>query len=122
MQEATGMYIRTNFVPLRMIVGQKEPVNLHVAVTNKTDAPRAYSVNVKAPSKFGFDKAGLMGDKRIRIGFVGPSETKTAIFSVYGKFNTPSGLYDMDVVIREHDQRFDKVVSVERAVATLRVE
>lgn len=122
MYEESNMYIRTNFVPLRMISGQKEPVNLHIAVTNKTDAPRGYSVNVKAPSKFGFDRAGLMGEKRIRIGFIAPGQTKTAVFNIYGKFILPAGLYNLDVTIREHDQRFDKVAGIERSVATLRVE
>ena len=121
MYDDATMYIRTNFVPLRMIIGQKEPVNLHIAVTNKTESPRGYSVNIKAPSKFSFDKSGLMGEKRIRIGFIPAQGTKTAVFNIYGKFNVPEGLYDMDVVVREHDQRFDKVAGVERAVATLRV-
>jgi hypothetical protein len=117
-----NVVIRTNFVPLRMISGQKDPVNLQVAITNKTKMLRGYSVSVKAPSKFGFDKSGLMSEKRVRIGFIPPMGTKTAVFSIFGKFSVPSGLYDMDVVVREHEQRYDKVTAMQSAVATLRVE
>jgi len=105
MYDDSNMYIRTNFVPLRMIVGQKDPVNLHIAVTNKTDEARGYSITVKAPSKFGFDRSGLMGERRIRVGYVSSQETKTAVFNIYGKHGLKSGLYDLDVTIREHDQR-----------------
>lgn len=113
--------VRTSFIPIRMVSGQKEPVALHVEITNKSNEPRGYSVSVKVPSKFGFDRACLMGEKRVRIGLVNPNETKTAIFNIYGKFNVPPGLYDLDVVVRAHAERFDKVVAQDQVVATLRV-
>lgn len=121
-QMESNMYVRTGFTPLRMISGQKEPVTLQVSITNRSESSRGYSVNVKAPSKFSFDRTGLMADKRVRIGFIPSKETKTASFNLYGKIGLPKGLYDMDVIIREHRTRFDQVDAQKKVTATLRVE
>ncbi|MCD6414879.1 MAG: hypothetical protein J7L23_04625 [Candidatus Diapherotrites archaeon] len=114
--------IRTSFIPIRMISGQREPVSLQVEVTNKSREPRGYSVSVKVPSRFGFDRACLMGEKRVRIGLINPGEAKNAVFTIYSKFNVPAGLYNLDIVVRSHAERFDKVLDQENMTATLRVE
>ena len=120
--EKGEMYVRTSFTPIRMIAGQKEPVALAVEVRNKSNRTKSYSVAVKVPFAFGFDRSGLMREHRIRIKDVNPERAKEAVFSIYGKFNIKPGFYDFDVIVREHDERFDKVVDQQHFEAKLRVE
>ena len=120
--EKGEMYVRTSFTPIRMIAGQKEPVALAVEVRNKSNRTKNYSVSVKVPFVFGFDKSGLMREHRIRIKSVNPARAKEAVFNIYGKFNITPGFYDFDVIVREHDERFDKVVDQQHFNAKLRVE
>ncbi len=65
--EKGEMYVRTSFTPIRMVAGQKDSVALGIQVTNKGDMVHNYSVSVKVPFAFGFDKSGLMREHRIRI-------------------------------------------------------
>lgn len=116
------MYVRTSFTPIRMIAGQKDPVALGVQVRNKGARTKNYSVTVKVPFAFGFDKAGLMRDHRVRIKSVNPNQAKEAMFTIFGKFNVTPGFYDFDVVVREHDERFDKITDQQHYDAKLRVE
>jgi hypothetical protein len=122
MMEEDAMNVKTSFVPLRMIVGQKEPVNLHVDVKNLSRKPKSYSISAKVPSKLGFDRSGLMLEKRIRLGGVPPGKTESAVFSIYGKFGLKQGFYDVELLIREHEDRFDKQLSQAKVTSTLRVE
>ncbi|MCK4327216.1 MAG: hypothetical protein KAW41_01940 [Candidatus Diapherotrites archaeon] len=121
-QKDNGMYVRTSFLPIRMIVGQKEPVSLGVEVRNRGRQTKSYSVSVKVPFAFGFDRSGLMREHRIRIKNVDPTKKKEAKFSIYGKFNITPGFYDFDVIVREHDERFDKITDQQHFPARLRVE
>ncbi|MFC2175276.1 hypothetical protein ACFLQ2_05460 [archaeon] len=117
-----SMYVRTSFLPIRMIAGQKDPVSLGVEVRNRGKATRSYSVSVKVPFAFGFDRSGLMRDHRIRIKNVDPTKKKEALFSIFSKFNVKPGFYDFDVIVREHDERFDKVTDQQHCTTRLRVE
>jgi len=117
------MYVRTSFTPIRMISGQKDPVALGVQVTNRSDAKKSYTVIVKAPMAFGFDRSGLLREHRARIKNVDMGKGKEAVFSVYGKFNLQKGFYAFDVTVLEHkDERFDKPMATEQSKANLRVE
>jgi len=114
--------VRTSFTPIRMISGSKEPVNFSVEVKNKTQQTRNYSISVKLNTHFGLDISLLMKEKRIRVMNVGPGQSKDAVFQMYGRYNLDPGFYDSTVVVREHAERFDKVLKEERTKATLRVE
>ncbi len=121
--EAGEMYVRTSFTPIRMIVGQKDPVSLAIEVRNKGNKTKNYSVSVKVPFVFGFDKSGLMREHRIRIKSIDPSKAKEAVFSIYGKYGLKTGFYNFEVIIREHDEaRFDKITDQQIFTAKLRVE
>lgn len=113
--------VRTSFMPIRMVAGQKEPVALHVEVRNRTGTSKNYSVSLKVPFVFGFDMPGLMREKRIRMKTVHPKESKDAIFKVYAKAHIEPGIYKFGVTVREHDERFDKELSMERYDSELRV-
>lgn len=116
-------YVRTSFTPIRMIAGQKDPIALAVEVRNKSTKTKSYSITVKVPFVFGFDKTGLMREHRIRIKNVNPNQAKEAIFSIYGKYGLKPGFYDFDVVVREHDDvRFDKIIDQQQFTVKLRVE
>jgi len=105
-----------------MISGSREPVNLNVEVKNNTQQIKNYSISIKLNTFFGLDISMLMKEKRIRVMNVGPGQSKDAIFQVYGRYNLDPGFYDSTVVVREHADRFDKVLKEERTKATLRVE
>lgn len=121
--EKGEMYVRTSFTPIRMISGQKDPVALGIQVSNRGERTRCYSVSVKVPFAFGFDRSGLMREHRVRIKNVNPGGAKEAVFNIYGKFNLQPGFYPFDVIVREHaDERFDKITDQQQFEAKLRVE
>jgi uncharacterized membrane protein len=104
-----------------MLVGQKAPIALAVEVRNKGELLRNYTVSVRAPTKFGFDTSGFVSTHRIRIKSVKPGDAKDAVFNIYGKYGLQAGNYDFDILIREHDERFDKTLDQASVVTSLRV-
>ena len=97
------------FVPIRMIAGQMEPVNLNIHLINKFNEPKLVSVIVKIPPSFGFDKAGIVTEKRERLGELKPGEERRLNFPIYGKFGTRPGKYMIEVKILVHKDRYDKI-------------
>lgn len=97
------------FTPIRMISGQREPVNLNIYLINKFSEPVLVSVIAKVPASFGFDKAIIVSEKRERIGLIEPGEEKIVNFPIYGKFGTRPGKYPVQVRILIHGERYDKI-------------
>ncbi|MBN3037328.1 MAG: hypothetical protein JW834_02690 [Candidatus Diapherotrites archaeon] len=120
-EEFDTMQVRTSFTPIRMMAAENQPVVMHVEVRNKSAINKNYSVTLKLPSELGFDAAFVMKEKRVRIANVEPNRAKDAVFTVFGKRRIQPGMYDMSVVVREHDERFDKSQKKEECKATLRV-
>ncbi len=123
MKNAKTMKVRTNFNPLRMMVGQKKPVQLNVEIKNKTSGTKSYSVLTKVPSFFGFDRSGLIRNKRKRAKRVKGKGKRKVTFDIYGKPGLSKGLYSIDIVVREHEKdRLDKTNEKVEHSETLRVE
>ena len=115
-------HVRTSFTPIRMMSGSRDPVSLSVEVRNKTKSLRNYTLTVKLNTRFGLDPSLLMREKHIRMLNVSPGQAKDAVFSVYGRYNLEPGFYQSTIVVREHANRFDRVLAEDRVIATLRVE
>jgi uncharacterized membrane protein len=124
MQNVVSMstYVRTGFTPLRLIAGQQTPIMLGVEIRNKADAQRNYSITVKTPTQFAFGEEMVFREERKRIEGVAPLGSKEATFRIRPKFNVQPGFYDFEIVVRAHDDRFDKVVEETKTFAKLRVE
>lgn len=120
--EDRRMYVRSVFTPLRLMAGNRDPVSLAVYVANKSDGVRNYSVTVKVPTTFGFDRTGMMHDQRNRIRAVQPGQTGETAFTIYGKFSVKHGFYPFSILVREHDERFDKTFDEKVLVTKLRIE
>jgi uncharacterized membrane protein len=122
-KERPNTGVRSSFSPIRMIVGQKDPVKLAVEVANKDDHAKVYSVSVKLPFSFGFDKVGLMRENRKRVGYVNANSRVDVSFPIYGRYGLKPGLYDIDVLVRHHESdRYDKTVDEIPHTTQLRVE
>jgi len=116
------MYVRTSFNPIRMMAGQKEPVHLTVEIKNKDDKIRNYSLTVKSPTLFGFDEGRVFKENRARVPDVEPGKAKDVIFTIFAKTAVKPGFYNFDIVVREHDERFDRKLGEQRLTTKLRVE
>ncbi len=116
------MKIRTSFLPIRMVIEQKQPVTLNVEVKNTEESKRNYTVVVSLPGKLGFDRAGLEREHRIRLYDLEPGAWGEAKFKIWPKFGLKPGMYNIEVYVREHPEgRFDKDLSISRVEAQLRV-
>lgn len=116
------MKVRTNYLPIRLVIEQKAPVTLNVSIKNTEESPRNFSVVVSLPGRLGFDRAGLEREKRMRIREVLPGEWGEAKFHIYPKIGLKPGIYDIDVYVREHPiGRFDKDITIVKTTAPLRV-
>jgi len=115
------MIIKTRFTPIRMIVGQKDPVTLDVVLKNNSTEEVLSTVIVKLPSGLGFDLSGITREKRQRIDYVKPNEDKTVSFRIYPRHNVEEGQYPVTVSILTHPGRYDKTDSTKQQEAILRV-
>ena len=122
MPEEQRMYVRSVFTPLRLMAGNRDPVSLAVYVSNKSRDIRNYSVTIKVPTIFGFDRTGLMHDQRNRIRAVQPGQVGETAFTIYPKYGVKHGFYPFSVLVREHDERFDKTIDEKALETKLRVE
>ncbi len=109
------------FTPIRMVSGQREPVNLNIYLINKFSEPVLVSVIAKVPASFGFDKAGIVSEKRERLGVIEPGEEKVVNFPIYGKFGTRPGKYPIQVKVLLHEKRYDKIKDEYKFSTELRV-
>jgi len=101
--------VKTRFNTLRMVAGQKEPITMDVTVSNNGQKEELVSVIVKTPFSLGFDKVGLMREKRARLDYIKPGEEKSVHFVLYGKGTTQPGTIEMEVKAQSHPERYDRV-------------
>ena len=118
-----SLSLSLQFNQIRAVEGQKEPVILHIAVRNPSEAQKSElaTVMIKIPFSLGFDKAGLMRETKRRIGFVKPGEEKSIPIPIYCKPSTREGIYPIEVIAWTHDENYSKTVSEEKQKADLRV-
>ena len=115
------MIIKTRFTPIRMIVGQKDPVTLDVILKNNGTEEVLSTIIVKLPNGLGFDLSGITREKRERIDYIKPAEEKSISFRIYPRHNTEEGQYPVTVNILTHPDRYDKTTSEKQQEAILRV-
>ncbi len=110
--------VKTRFTPIRIIIGQKEPVNLDVIVKNPGDEEVLSTVIVRVPPGLGLDPSCISREKRQRLDYVPAEGEKTASFRIYPKFNVTPGEYTVSVTLLTHPGRYDKV-SMEKEYRTI---
>lgn len=112
---------KTRFTPIRMIITQNEPVTLDVTVQNEGKEEELSSILVKLPPGLGFDQSCLSREKRERLDYIKPGESKTAMFRIHPKFNITPGDYEIIVETYTHPERYDKTISKKEHKTKLRV-
>ena len=113
--------IKTRFTPLRMLVGQKEPVIMEVLIKHDEEQSQLANISVKTPSVLCFDRDGLVREHRKRTGPIKPGVEKVIPIMIYCKHNVEEGVYDINVRASIHPERYDKVVASDSTTAKLRV-
>ncbi len=113
--------VKTRLTPIRMIIGQKEPVNLEVMLRNTGDGEVMTSVIVTTPPGLGLDRSCIAREKRQRLDYIKPGEEKTVNFKVFPKFNVKEGDYEILVNALTHPDRYDKISSKRTHKTVLRV-
>ena len=106
---------------LRIVSGQQEPVMMEINVRNTGEKEELVSVVVKTPFSLGFDRVGLIREKRARIDYLKPTEEKTVKFELYSKGKIEPGTLNIEVKAQTHPDRYDRTSEVFTENASLRV-
>lgn len=114
--------IKLRLTPIRLILGQKQPLIVDAIIKNSGAESRVVSVKVKLPQMLGFDGSCLVKEERKRVGFLKAGTEKTIPFKVYSSPIIREGVYSIIGQVTEHEnERYDKVQNVVEAVTELRV-
>ena len=119
---AESFKIRTSWTPLRMMRGQKEPTYLNVEVKNTSEEPKNYSLILSAPYPLGFDTTAITRERREKIAAVKPNETRKVPFTVFSRANVEQGQHTLELLVKEHEAKFDRVIDESMSTVQLRVE
>ena len=96
--------------PIRMILGQKQPVMLDLIIKNESPESKLVSARVKLPDMLGFDGSCLIKEERRRLGFIKSGTEKVITFKLSAKSIISEGEYPIYADAYEHPpDRYDKI-------------
>jgi hypothetical protein len=100
--------ITTNFAPIRIIAGQKDPVILNIYIKNLAESSKMATVFIKTPTALGFDRMGLAREVRRRVPVIKENTEKTIPIVLYPRSTIKEGEYPVNIKVLMHNDRFDK--------------
>jgi hypothetical protein len=114
--------IRTELSPLRMVLKNKQPVELMVQIRNDSDKPRLTSFDIVLGNHFGFEKQGRTNAKSKHLGELAPGERIIAYFTIYPKMSVESGEHTILLSAIEHYTSYQYILGKKTKQICLRVE
>ena len=114
--------IRTELSPLRMVLKNKEPVELMVQITNDSDKPRLISFDIILGNHLAFEKQGRTNAKTTHLGEMKPGKRVMQYFSIFPKISVEKGEQPIFISVVEHYNSYQYILSKKTKQLSLRVE
>jgi len=114
--------IRTELSPLRMVLKNKEPVELMVQITNDSDKPRLISFDIILGNHLAFEKQGRTNAKTTHLGEMSPGKRVMQYFSIYPKLSVESGEQPIFISAIEHYNSYQYILGKKTKELSLRIE
>jgi len=114
--------IRTELNPLRLVLKNKEPVELMVQITNDSDKPRLISFDIVLGNHLAFEKQGRTNAKSKHLGELAPGQRIITYFSIYPKISIETGENIILLSAIEHYNSYQYILGKKTKQIHLRVE
>jgi len=114
--------IRTELSPLRMVLKNKDPVELMVQITNDADKTRLISFDIILGNHLAFEKQGRTNAKTTHLGEVAPGKRIITYFSIYPKISIEKGEQPIFISAIEHYTSYQYILSKKTKELSLRIE
>lgn len=119
--EAGSFALECELHPFRLPAHRSDNVDLEVAVTNHFGRELLTSVVLGVPKGLGFEQSALSQEREIRLGMLGPGETKRMKVAIWGTQRTEEGTYPIRVHAISHYNDYAYVLNEVRREVGLRV-
>ena len=94
--------INTQFVPYKLKANSRGSTTLVVNLKNMTESPVTSSVVVEVPERISLDSTGMSKEKEVRLGTLGPNESKEAKVEIFSSAGTDKGEYTLAITAFLH--------------------
>lgn len=103
--------ITTQFTPYKLKANSRGNSTLVINVKNMTQEPVISSVVVEVPDRISLDTTGIAKEKEIRLGTLGPSDSKEARLDIYSGAGTDKGEYTVTITAFIHYRDYAHVLN-----------
>lgn len=103
--------ITTQFVPYKLKANTRGSTTLVVNLKNMTESPVTSSVVVEVPERISLDSTGMSKEKEVRLGTLGPSESKEAKVEIFSSAGTDKGEYTLTITAFIHYRDYAHVLN-----------
>lgn len=103
--------ITAEFVPYKLRANNRSSSTLVINIKNMTQEPVMGSVVVEVPDRVSMDTTGLAREKEVRMGTLGPSESKEAKIEIYSGSGTDKGEYTITITAFIHYRDYAHVLN-----------
>ena len=103
--------ITTQFVPYKLKANSRGSTTLVVNLKNMTESPVTSSVVVEVPERISLDSTGMSKEKEVRLGTLGPNESKEAKVEIFSSAGTDKGEYTLTITAFIHYRDYAHVLN-----------
>ena len=103
--------ITTQFVPYKLKANSRGSTTLLVNLKNMTESPVTSSVVVEVPERISLDSTGMSKEKEVRLGTLGPNESKEAKVEIFSSAGTDKGGYTLTITAFIHYRDYAHVLN-----------
>jgi uncharacterized membrane protein len=111
----------TEWVPYKLYANKNSSCTLNVKLKNMTNESLLTSVVVELPDTLGFDHMGMVKQKELRIGDMGPNEEKEIGLEVFGGLGSDAGEYTITLTAMAHYRDYGHIINAVKKRTTLQV-
>ncbi len=114
--------LRTELSPLRLVLKNREPVELMVQIRNNSDKARLTSFDIVLGNHLAFDKQGRVNAQTKHLGELNPGEKIIHYFKIYPRMSIEKGEQIILLSAIEHYNSYQYILAKKTRQITLRVE
>lgn len=111
LKKAMPYSITTEFVPYKLRANSRGSSQLTINLRNMTQEPVVSSVVVQVPERISLDTTGLSREREVRLGTLGPNESKEARVDLYSGSGTDKGEYTVTITAFVHYRNYEYVLN-----------
>jgi len=113
--------VSVNIHPIRLAARKADFAQMDITVTNNFEKELLTSVVIDVPKALGFEQSALSHQKEVRLGNLGPGETRNIRISVWGTARTEPAAYAIGIYVMSHYRDYSYILNEVKKTVELRV-